>query len=260
MRDNMKELDQIDPDIVLMTAYLDNRLSPAEAAAVDTRLADDEAFFDKVWPLLDAIDLPLAGVTPSDREEGEEEKANVIPIGKAKSRSLASLGINSPLSSRGIKWVGLAMAASVVGVMVMQSRRTPAVSGGGVTVAQGSRGDSILNVLKENGTLASLPEPTVIATGDNETRVVTIASGVKVTLAPRSWIAFSGPAGSIATDAPAAAMGGVVEVDVPVRSRAFRVLTGAGVATLKAGQWALKGLGKTQGFVRMPSSTVLPKR
>jgi hypothetical protein len=56
--------DRMDPDILLITDYLANTLSIEEEAAVERRMRDDEAFFDKVWPLVRAWqqtdDMPVS--------------------------------------------------------------------------------------------------------------------------------------------------------------------------------------------------------
>jgi hypothetical protein len=56
--------DRMDPDILLITDYLANALSIEEEAAVERRMRDDEAFFDKVWPLVRAWqqtdDMPVS--------------------------------------------------------------------------------------------------------------------------------------------------------------------------------------------------------
>ena len=44
----------LDPDIVLITDYLANTLSLDDEANVERRMRDDEAFFEKVWPLVRA--------------------------------------------------------------------------------------------------------------------------------------------------------------------------------------------------------------
>ena len=47
-----------DPDIVLITDYLAGELSHTAEADVEHRLEDDEAFFDKVFPLVQAWRMP----------------------------------------------------------------------------------------------------------------------------------------------------------------------------------------------------------
>ena len=49
---------QQDPDIVLVSDYLAGALDTAEEARVERRLEDDEAFFDKVFPLIRAWRMP----------------------------------------------------------------------------------------------------------------------------------------------------------------------------------------------------------
>ena len=46
--------DPVDADIVLIADYLASALSAEDEAAVERRLDDDKAFFEKVWPLLNA--------------------------------------------------------------------------------------------------------------------------------------------------------------------------------------------------------------
>ena len=57
-----EDLRDIDPDVVLITEYLAGRLSEFERFAVDKRLEEDEAFFEKVWPLMRAWRMPTAGL------------------------------------------------------------------------------------------------------------------------------------------------------------------------------------------------------
>jgi hypothetical protein len=45
---------RVDPDMVLITDYLANALSFEAEAAVERRMKEDEAFFEKAWPLLRA--------------------------------------------------------------------------------------------------------------------------------------------------------------------------------------------------------------
>ena len=46
--------DPVDPDIALINDYLAEALSCDEEAVVERRMKDDEAFFEKVWPLVNA--------------------------------------------------------------------------------------------------------------------------------------------------------------------------------------------------------------
>lgn len=44
----------VDPDLALISDYLADALSFDEQALVERRMKDDEAFFEKVWPLVRA--------------------------------------------------------------------------------------------------------------------------------------------------------------------------------------------------------------
>jgi hypothetical protein len=48
------DADAIDPDLALISDYLADVLSFDEQALVERRMKDDEAFFEKVWPLVRA--------------------------------------------------------------------------------------------------------------------------------------------------------------------------------------------------------------
>src|ERR1043165_1553590 len=102
------ELAEFDPDIVLITNYLAKELPPAEMEAVEQRLEEDEAFFDKVWPLVQAWELPVR-LKASAWEEADTEmrqETTVTPLSSArKRRSMPAWG-----------WVTLAAAASVAAV------------------------------------------------------------------------------------------------------------------------------------------------
>jgi len=58
------DTDVIDPDLALISDYLADVLSFDEQALVERRMKDDEAFFEKVWPLVRAWqqtgELPVA--------------------------------------------------------------------------------------------------------------------------------------------------------------------------------------------------------
>jgi hypothetical protein len=49
-------LKRADPDIALISDYIAEELSPEEMERVERRLVSDAAFFDKVWPLVQACD------------------------------------------------------------------------------------------------------------------------------------------------------------------------------------------------------------
>jgi ferric-dicitrate binding protein FerR (iron transport regulator) len=245
-------LDDFDPDIVLITNYLMREMTPEEMAAVEQRLEDDAAFFEKVWPLVEVWDTPVEGLHASDWEEEEAGVAEVIPITRRRRGRLMPVW--------GWGGLGLAAAASIAIAVVQRVGVQPATVP--VFAAKMSTQDSVMKSLEASGALAKLPEAKVIATGPAETRVVVLADSVRVTLAPRSWMAYSDsllahPSG----DRPAAMVGGEAQVEVPAGKghQLFHVLTSAGSATLGAGRYALKTLGgvgvgggNTQSFVRMP--------
>jgi ferric-dicitrate binding protein FerR (iron transport regulator) len=58
---------QQDPDIALITDYLAGELSSSDEARVEHRLEDDEVFFDKVFPLVQAWRMPHRFRKPKTR-------------------------------------------------------------------------------------------------------------------------------------------------------------------------------------------------
>ena len=184
------ELPAQDPDYVLITDYLAGELTDDEADAVAERLKADIVFFNKVWPMVRAwerkvpVAAPELGTAPRVGERA----------GKFRPYRTWSL-------------VGLAAAAGIA-AFVMVARTKSGVPGPAVaSAAEAARADSILGVLRASGTLAQLPGASVISTGEGETRVVMLADSVRVTLEPRSWIAYSD---SVLRDGSARSPGAVV--------------------------------------------------
>ena len=71
---DMKETDieEIDPDIQLISDYLARALTNAEAEAVEDRMVEDDAFFEKISPILKVWSMP---VSFRDRLAGRETVA-----------------------------------------------------------------------------------------------------------------------------------------------------------------------------------------
>jgi hypothetical protein len=53
------DITPLDPDIVVITDWLAGELGPAESAAVEQRLRDDDAFFMKAGPIVKLWNLPI---------------------------------------------------------------------------------------------------------------------------------------------------------------------------------------------------------
>src|ERR1043166_5699027 len=73
-RDGAGDPSPLDPELALITRYLTMDLPPDEWDRVDTRLANDDDFHDKAWPLLKAFKAPQASwpsVIPGSAETGE---------------------------------------------------------------------------------------------------------------------------------------------------------------------------------------------
>ena len=58
--DGDDDLEPIDPDFAVITDWLTHDLSPADAKAVEDRLVEDGAFFDKVAPAIRVWTMPVS--------------------------------------------------------------------------------------------------------------------------------------------------------------------------------------------------------
>ena len=240
-------LDRIDPDIVLVTDYLAGELSAERVRALEERLVEDEQFFDKVWPMLDAWNLPrdVTGQESGTTLGDAREQAARPPRQRLRQRPWTSFG--------GVAAVAAAAAVVVVGAGLVVALRTRSRQATRVannvgappqpTAADISR-DSLLRSLTNDSAIARLPGPAVIATGIGETRVVVLADSTTVTLAPLSWVAYADSA---------AAIGGEAQLDVKGTGKrtVLTVVTAAGEASLAAGRYAIKSVTKQSVLVRV---------
>jgi ferric-dicitrate binding protein FerR (iron transport regulator) len=232
-------LERIDPDIVLVTDYLAGELSAVSARALEERLVEDEPFFDKVWPLLRAWNLPRGA-------PGQEFRTTVAAARETPARP--------PRQRAWTPFRTVAAAAAVVVVatglvVALRARSRQAIRIASVemppppTAADISR-DSLLRSLTNDSAIARLPGPSVIATGLGETRVVVLADSTTVTLAPLSWVAYADSA---------AAIGGEAQLVVKGSGKrtVLTVVTAAGEASLAAGRYAIRSVAKQAVLVRV---------
>ncbi|HEY4130116.1 MAG TPA: FecR family protein [Gemmatimonadaceae bacterium] len=124
-----------DPDIVLITDYLAGELSPPDEAQVERRLEDDQAFFDKVFPLVQAWQLPHS-------------------FRQAKSRRRTTTRITT--------WTGALIAAAVLAFVLIEAPRRG--------IRFGAKPS--LTVLASGGTIATGPVETREVMLEDSTRVV----------------------------------------------------------------------------------------
>jgi hypothetical protein len=83
--DELEEFASVDPDIALITRWLAEELTPEAEAAVEARLEEDEAFFDKVAPLMRIWTMPVRfGDLVADRPAESPHEAIEAPKGRVR--------------------------------------------------------------------------------------------------------------------------------------------------------------------------------
>ncbi len=75
--------EQLDADLVLLTEYLADELGPEQAAAVEKRLAEDEAFYDRALPYLQLWSEPVDYRKELAKLEAERKGALPAPLATA---------------------------------------------------------------------------------------------------------------------------------------------------------------------------------
>ena len=201
-----EDLSDIDPDIVLITDYLAGRLSDFERFGVEKRLEEDEVFFDKVWPLVHAWRMP--------KKLGELAEPEVPP------RPFI------PRWRHGIRWQVVA-AVFVAGLVL---RFAP-------ELGIGFERPTALPSIVANGPFNDTNPPIILRSGQVSRRLVVLPDSTRITLQPRSWVAYTN---DIGRRAAVAMIGGEATVDVARASGDVTVWTNVGSTSLSRGRYAIR--------------------
>ncbi len=184
MRDRWSET-PIDPDIELITHYLANELHGAEAEAVEDRLADDEAFFEKVSPVIKAWTMPVryryekregeAGSDKPGSEKGKREAANREATSQERPRWWRVVRSTAKWAAMAACMLFTVYAAAIfyfAAPMVREAETEPPYARLGTKL---------------------LPADEVAVTGANETRTEELADGTSFKLGPGSRLSYAKP-------------------------------------------------------------------
>jgi len=198
-----EDLSDVDPDIVLITDYLAGRLSEFERFGVEKRLEEDEVFFEKVWPLVHAWRMPkkLGDLAPARRNVA---RRHVIRLW--------------PLAAAAILAITVLEAAPRLGIGFTE----PAVS---------------LPSFVANGPFNDTNPPIILRSGQASRRLVVLPDSTRITLQPRSWVAYTH---DIGRRAAVAMIGGEATVDVARTNGDVTVWTNVGSTSLSRGRYAIR--------------------
>jgi ferric-dicitrate binding protein FerR (iron transport regulator) len=200
MRDD-DDLSDVDPDIVLITAYLTGRLSDFERFGVEKRLEEDEAFFEKVWPLVRAWRMPKklgAAVTP------RPTRRHIVRLW--------------PLAAAAVLAITVLEAAPRLGIGFTE----PATA---------------LPLIVANGPFNDTNPPIILRSSRVARRLVVLPDSTRITLQPLSWVAYTH---DIGRRAAVAMIGGEATVDVARASGDVTVWTNVGSTSLSRGRYAIR--------------------
>jgi hypothetical protein len=194
-------------------------------------MVDDEAFFDKVWPLVRAWQRPVSYQTAEQRASMSRGSAALLRT--------PTLIRQQSQSRQG--WM-LLVAAVIVGGLVIAKLRAgggpPAFAPVTRVAPVGEYGRTQDSMLK----LAQLPSPTIISADSGVPQEVTLADSTTVLLHPHSWIAYSDPRqaerGGDASVPARVLVGGEAEIRVRRTGHPLTVVTPKGSITIKPGESA----------------------
>ena len=196
-----EDLSDVDPDIVLITDYLAGRLSEFERFGVEKRLEEDEVFFEKVWPLVHAWRMP---------------------------KKLGELAPQKPARRYVIRLWPLA-AAAVLAITVLEAAPRLGIGFSDPPVS--------LPSFIANGPFNDTNPPIILRSGQTSRRLVVLPDSTRITLQPRSWVAYTH---DIGRRAAVAMIGGEATVDVARASGDVTVWTNVGSTSLSRGRYAIR--------------------
>lgn len=234
MNRNPQEIDDltpVDPDIVLITDYLTGDLSPADAAAVEDRLVDDEAFFDKVAPVIKIWTMPM------DFDEVDAGAALEVPLSLPMSVPEPEPTVVEPprrfSRRRRVAYVSMGAAAALLMALLF------AGGPGGVMATMFTGSKDRAEIRTGHAPTAEVAGGRLIETGAGETVTDTLRHGSLVTVRPGSrfqWKAVP----LLTLSADAAALDGEAAFEVPEGKGIILLRTSVGDVRLNAGAIALR--------------------
>ncbi|HVT38695.1 MAG TPA: FecR domain-containing protein [Gemmatimonadaceae bacterium] len=225
--------DLVDPDIALITDYLANELSAAESEAVEDRLLADEAFHEKVRPVIAMWTLPVRFRERIDSESRRDISSHVrlvIPDAGPGAGSHASPTVPAPryrrLSVGRAGWVAAAALALIVARPVYEVRAYAIAAGDAAALAR-------LDPPSAHRVMGAF-----VSTRQGEEKTVAFPNGSHVTLRPQSRLAWRAlgkfPRGIVAT------LKGEATIDVTDAERTVFVGTMMGGVILRPGIYAVR--------------------
>ncbi len=247
--DELEEFAPVDPDIALITRWLAEELTPGEEAAVEERLEDDEAFFDKVAPLMRIWTMPMRfGDLVADRAAESPDKAIEAPKGRAR-ETLQPVPTDEPRDRRDKRPRARRPRFLYAWARTRITRKAAAwITGIGLLTVSVPLASHFSKVAREQQELlrkqgvpvTAKPTPTLgipFKTPPGPPRTVRFANGSYATLGPASNFRFKiGPA-------PVglwAHLDGAATIEVGEVDRALFLETTSGTALLMSGTYAVR--------------------
>jgi anti-sigma-K factor RskA len=228
-----EELYPVDPDIVLIGNYLGKELSAEEAEAVERRMVDDAAFFEKVWPVVRIWRMPLRDRERRARTQSRRPApstapplAIVPPAGDAPIRSArGGQGASRwrALSAKTTSWIGMAAAVALAAAGI--ARFGPAMF-------------SVANAA-DRAPVADIRDSIQVETGRGETKLITLAGGSRLIMRENSRLTYRKfPGGTVSLSM--SAFDGELALELNEVDRYAFIKTSAGGTLFTPGTYALR--------------------
>ena len=243
------ESDMADADIALITGYLAKELTPEQEAGVADRLEHDDAFFEKVWPVVEIWRMPVrfremharfveSGAVLNSLEASVGEPSLVVSDGAPRrtARTLAT-------TPRRRAWFRFDLAAARLGldraVRLVAGIAFMMVGGGGYVGYTGTRQLHMASMGLRLGYAAGSGGQVVYSTKRGETRALTPEAGARIELRPYSQLTWR-PNSMLLNSRTLATLKGEALFDVRGSAPPLFVATAAGGMVLWDGLFAVR--------------------
>jgi ferric-dicitrate binding protein FerR (iron transport regulator) len=228
------DIGPIDPDIALLERWLAHELPADEARAVEERLVEDGAFFDKAAPIIRIWNLPVRFRTLLERPEPELAERRAV------TRHRPSSTRHSQLTARPRRRARF-LTTFKRGAVAMFTHSGPvlaiAVMAVFLYVRYDERARDRQTTAFDQAPHQQVPNGTEVKTGPGETRTISLRGGARVVVRHDSRFTYAYVA---ASRSMMATLDGEAAIDLTKEEAHMMVRTSSGRVILTPGSYAIR--------------------
>lgn len=226
----------LDSDLVLLTAFLDRSATPDEQAEFERRYVEDDAFYEKVEPVLGAWTAPVHWRGIVEEIDAKEREA----IRKSEARQTFYGRIHTMLHHTSLAYAAGIIVSLGVGYWAINELSDPGASQVttiSVPQAQGQQGARPADVSRTLMDLGS----TVVTADSTKATIADFPGGSRILFTPGSGGRYRATGAGLR--GVTLELKGEATVEVTRAELIMRVISRAGSATLVPGRYALRCVG-----------------